>query len=62
MESHLTRAIRNRLEQDLERIHESGANLASAGFDAHEPEAPRDIGLRWSFSEILGESGDPQKP
>ncbi|MFZ4070269.1 MAG: hypothetical protein ACOYJ6_09230 [Caulobacterales bacterium] len=47
--------MRQRLANDLERVHVIDAKQAVVTFPAFEPDAPRDESLRWPLADILGE-------
>lgn len=55
----LTTSLRAKMSVELEEIHRDAAAMASAQFETTEPGAARDETLRWSLSQILGESDDP---
>jgi len=59
LERTLTPTIRAKIESDLEDLHQRALRAAEDGFASYEPEAPRDVTLRWSFAQILGETDDP---
>jgi hypothetical protein len=58
-EAALTPTIRGKVEAELERLHAAAARAAALQFEAMEPDAPCDQGLRWTLPEILGEADDP---
>jgi hypothetical protein len=55
----VTPTIRKKVEEKLEQLHVRAANLADQLFDMEEPSTPRDITLRWTLPQILGEENDP---
>ncbi|MBL8548948.1 MAG: DUF29 domain-containing protein [Hyphomonadaceae bacterium] len=59
LKSTLTPTIRKSVEIELESLHLVAADAASRAFAADEPSAPRDVSLRWTLPQILGEENDP---
>ncbi|MBL8549283.1 MAG: DUF29 family protein [Hyphomonadaceae bacterium] len=56
----LTEGLRNRIAQELPRLHEEARAAVEKAFAADEPEAlPIDDTLTWTLPEILGEDNDP---
>src|SRR5262249_42750614 len=55
----LTASIRAKVEGALELLQEEAADIAAAGFEAHEPSIAIPAARRWSLAEILGEENDP---
>ncbi len=59
LEDVLTATLRREVEADLERLHARAANAAAKSFESEEPGVPRDVALRWSLPQILGQASDP---
>ena len=59
LEHLLTRTIRTGLEQELNALHEKGAQAAQKSTEHYEPGVEVDAGRRWSLAEILGKINDP---
>lgn len=55
----LTPTLRAKIADELEDLHVTAGKAADASFDTYEPEAPRDLTLRWTLAQILGEADDP---
>ncbi|MDX2233600.1 MAG: DUF29 domain-containing protein [Hyphomonadaceae bacterium] len=59
LDGRLSKALRNRLEGDVERLHVLAARAVEREFAGYEPSTPCDLALRWSLPQILGEEDDP---
>lgn len=55
----MTATLRPKTAAALERLHASAAEAASDAFDTDETGVPKDLSLRWTFEQILGEADDP---
>lgn len=55
----MTPSIKPKVEAELERLHLGALERAEDAFANEEPAAPRDVSLRWSLPQILGEENDP---
>lgn len=55
----LTPSIRRVVETGLDRLHVQASGRAELIFESEEPSAARDLSLRWTFAQVLGEDHDP---
>ncbi|HVY03324.1 MAG TPA: DUF29 domain-containing protein [Caulobacterales bacterium] len=55
----LTPSLRRMVEDELDAIHADAAQIAADSFGTEEPAGERDVGLRWTLRQILGEENDP---
>jgi len=55
----LTATIRAKVDDELERLHLGAIARATSAFETEEPAAPRDVSVRWTLAQILGEEDDP---
>jgi uncharacterized membrane protein YqiK len=55
----LSKSLRTRVEESLEARFQRAIRFAERSFQANEPSAERDLTLRWTLVQILGESDDP---
>lgn len=55
----LSPTIRRFVDDRLDDLHRDAAAIAADAFDTEEPSAARDLSLRWTCAQILGEANDP---
>ncbi|HWA23431.1 MAG TPA: DUF29 domain-containing protein [Caulobacterales bacterium] len=55
----LTPTLRRQIEAGLEKLHCDVALDVADTFETEEPAAARDVSLRWTLPQILGEADDP---
>lgn len=55
----LTPSLRTKVAAELEALHVAAARRAERMFESEEPAAARDVALRWSLEQVLGERDDP---